>query len=498
MNRASITLPSRPRRAVEWLIDHSAILIVVFLSGLFAAQQAVAPQRRAVKAAIALGLIGLMLRYDMVYSVYLFVLLFVFPSGISIGSTNTVLMTLIPMLWLVRATSNRMPIIRHTPADFAILAFILANVISLYAVNDASALPRNFGMLWRVVTACAFYYTIVTFVDTEEKLYRLGKVMCISCTLVMFTAVVELFAPGTVLIPGWISLSRQLGEGQLSYRIQGLRVGGAFDSHGMLADFGTQLILFMVYFAIRSRNPAEKFFWLGCTGMALIAILATANRGATSGFILGLVLVLMYFRRRIGTARAFLLAVAGLVGLAATDVFLSEHTLAVSVLDRFTGTKFEGVVPDTRTMTWKPALMTALEKPFIGHGPYYDVGVGLTKRFWPHNGYLFYFVTLGIVGLGAFLWVVWKVNRESRLWRHPSIRSSSLGDFMALSQIWLFVLLFEQLRTDHQRDDIYPFIVWMCFGVVVAGGQLARRRIAAGRAAQPGNVSMRAVTSMKS
>jgi O-antigen ligase len=327
---------------------------------------------------------------------------------------------------------------------------------------------------------------------------RMGKIMCISCALVMLTAMVELFFPGAVIIPGWISLAQKLGEGEFSHRVQGLRVGGAFESHGMLSDFGTQLILFMVFYALRARNPAEKAFWLFSTGMTVIAILATANRGATAGFALALLLTLSFFRRRIGTARVFLFAAVAVVAVVATDTFLTEHTVAVSVLDRFEHTEFEGVVPDTRTMTWKPALLGGLEKPFFGHGPFYDTGIGLTKRYWPHNGYLYYFYTLGIVGLGAFLWVVWKIFRLSRTWRHPEIRGTPLGDFMTLSQVWFFVLLFEQLRTDHQRDDIYPYIVWMCFGVITTGALIARGRISSRTGDQPGNRSIRPVTSMKS
>jgi len=483
MHRLRTSIPLRPasplRRALDLVDRYAPVVIVVTIMAVFAAQQIVKPGQRVVKAGVMLALIGLMLRYDMVYSVYLFVLLFVFPSGVSFGSTNMILMTLIPLVWMVRATSNRLALVRRTSADWAIITFLLAHLISLYAVTDSAMMPRNLVVVWRACTAAAFFYTIVTFVDSEEKLMRLGKIVCVSCALVMSTAIIELFAPGSTLIPGWISLSHIPGQGQLGYRLKGIRVGGAFDSHGMLADFGTQLILFMVFYAIRARNPAEKTAWILATAMTVVAILATANRGATAGFALAMLLAMVFFHRRVGTARTFLLAVTMVVGVFVADTILSKHTLAVSVFNRFEHTTFQGMVPDNRTMTWKPALMDALTSPYIGHGPFYDVGIGLSKRYWPHNGYLFYFCTLGIIGLGAFLWVVWCVWRESRWWRHGDIRSTPLGDFMALAQIWLFVLLFEQMRTDHQRDDIYPYIVWMCFGVVVAGAMIARNKLRA-------------------
>ena len=465
-------------RAVDAAMRVIPIATMVVVGAFFAAQQAVRPSHRAIKALVLMSLVALMFRFDMVYSVYLFALLFPFPSGISIGSSNNVLMTIIPMIWAVRATSGKMPLMRRSAVDAAVAVFLLAHVVSLINVNDTFTLARSIGVLWRQFTACAFFYTIFLFVNDEEKLFRFGKVMTFACFLVMTTAVTELFFPGATLIPGWIGLTTRLGEGELSHRIQGLRVGGSFESHGMLADYGTQLLLFMVFFFLRARNPAEKAFWAVSVGTTIIAVLATANRGATAGLLLAFALALVYFRRTIGAARLVLMVTLGLAGLVALDTVLSEKTIAVSVIDRFTHTEFEGVVPDTRTMTWKPAVLEALERPFIGHGPYYDTGVGLTRRFWPHNGYIFYFFTLGLLGLGAFLWVIWRVFRESRLWRHPALRRTPLGNFLALAQIWLLVLAFEQQRTDHQRDDIYPYIVWMCFGVVVAAASIARRRIA--------------------
>ena len=475
------------------------VAALVAAGAFFAAQQAVSPQHRAIKGLVVLGLMALMFRFDMVYSVYLFALLFVFPSGISFGSSNSVLMTIIPMIWAVRATSARVPVVRSTPVDLAIGAFLMAHVVSLFNVSDPAILTQCVTVLWRQLAACAFFYCIFMFVNDEERLFRFGKIVCIACTLVMLTAVTELFFPGRQIIPGWIGLTNKMGEGLMHYRAQGIRVGGSFESHGMLADFGTQLILFMVYFAILAKNPMEKMFWFGSVATTIIAILATANRGATSGLILGFVLALVFFRRRLGGARIAVIVIGATVGLVVLDTVLSENTLAVSVIDRFTNTKFEGMVPENRVSTWGPTMHEALEKPFFGHGPYFDTGLGLTKRMWPHNGYLFYFFTLGLFGVLTFLWVIARVYRESRMWRARGVRDTRLGTFMAIAQIWLLVLLLEQMRTDHQRDDIYPYIVWMCFGVIVAGAAIARRKLAAGETHSPTATALtRSVTSKKS
>jgi hypothetical protein len=205
----------------------------------------------------------------------------------------------------------------------------------------------------------------------------------------------------------------------------------------MLSDFGTQMILFMVFFGVLAKNPMEKVFWMLGTLATIVAILATANRGATTGLVLGAALALIYFRRSLGLVRISLIVVAACTGLIVMDAVLSEHTLAVSVMDRFRDTTFEGMVPENRVMTWAPTLKDALKK----------------------------------------LWLSARVYGQSRVWKAPRVRHTRMGAFLAIAQIWLIVFLWEQLRTDHQRDDIYPYIMWMCFGVIVTGASVARRQM---------------------
>ncbi|MCH7548133.1 MAG: O-antigen ligase family protein [Candidatus Krumholzibacteriota bacterium] len=471
----------RWRHYLDRLLDLAMRVIpisaMVAIGAYVAAQQAVSPQRRVVKLTVLVGILVFMFRFDMVWSVYLFVLLFPFPSGIAIGNTNSILMTLIPLIWVVRATSLKQRLFRPTPADTAIGVFLIAILVSFYNVDGEAAMVQSVKVLWRQFAAFGFFYTIVTFVEDEARLERLAQVICVSCGLVMLTAVIELFFPGAVLIPGWIDLQQQLGAGKLSYRLEGLRVGGAFESHGMLADYGTQIILFMIYFTVRTRNPLTRAIWIVTVATTFVAIMATANRGATAGLILALLLGLLFFRRRLPLYLIVIL-IAGIIGVfVGVDAVLRERTVAASILSRFFKTEFVGVVPDTRVMTWRPALERSMDHIFIGHGPYYKTGVGLEAVFWPHNGYIFYLYTLGIFGLSAFFWILDRVLRCSQIWRREGIRGTNLGNLIAIGQIWFVVQCFEQLRTDHQRDDIYPYIVWMCFGFVVAGWSLAKRRL---------------------
>lgn len=463
-------------RGFDLVLRVAPIAALVAIGAYIAAQQAISPQRRAVKLAVALGLLALMFRFEVVSSLYLFTLLFPFPSGISIGSTNLVLMTVIPMVWAVRATSNRVPIFHSTPVDRAIGLLMLAYVLSFFNVDDPRLVVKGVQVVWLQLACLAYFYLIVRFVDDERKLDRLLMTACIAVGFVMFTAITEMFFPGKVIIPGWIGLPRIPGQGRLGARIVGLRIGGAVGSHSLLSDMGTMFLGVMIYLAVRSRNAIPALFWWLVSLMTFVAMLGSANRGAFVAGVVGLAEAVRLFRRQLGGARLALIIVGVSVVFFVSESLVEKHTYAASLTERLLHTRFEGVVPENRTMTWAPALKGSLDHFFIGHGPYYDTGKGLEFRYWPHNAYIFYLYTIGFVGLAAFLWVVYTVWRQGDAHALPGVDGTPLGDVIKLLRVALVIFLVAQLRTDHQRDDIYPFVAWLVFGTTVAAGRIARAR----------------------
>ena len=477
------------RRTTDWVMKIGPITGLVVVLSYVAAQQAVSPQRRMIKLAVLVGLMSLMLRFDMVYSVYLFTLLYPFPSGVSVGSTNSILMTVIPLIWAVRAASTKSRFfLQKTKLDIPIVLFLFAYLLSFFNVETSKELAESLRIMWRTVASIMYFYMIVNFVNDEKKVILLTKVACGICAMVMVTAVIELFFPGAAIIPGWIGLASNAGEGRFGYRVEGLRVGGAFASHSMLSDFGTQMFFLMLFHVVRSRNPIEKTIWAAVILLTVAAVVATANRGAFVAFVVGIGYFLFLFRGRLSVTRLAIIA-ATIAGLfVATEMVLTRYTYAVSLSDRLTGTKFEGVVPETRTMTWKPALIKSLDHPFIGHGPYYDVGVGLTKQFWPHNGYIFYLYTIGVLGLLAYLAIVFRVWQYSKSYLIPETRGTPLNDISKILRVMLTIFLIAEMRTEHQRDDIGIFIMWMIFGLVTATALVMREKY---QGAQTGESGLR-------
>jgi hypothetical protein len=475
--RAEGTLRQGVNRTVDLALRILPAVALVAVGALFAAKQVLQPNQRAIKTALMLALATFMFRFDMVYSVYMFSFLYLFPSGISIASSNVVLMTVIPMIWAVRAASTRTRLFRRTTLDSPHVLFIMAYFLSLMNVETHHNLVMGAQVIWQQLTVILFFLLIVTLVDDEKKLMRLVKIACLAYALVFSTTLVQLVAPNATIIPGWIGMSHKLKEGgELSARVTKMRISGVLGNDANLSDFAAQVVCLIGFLAWRSKNPAEKVFWAVAMAITVVAVLSTGNRGGLIGLFIALTYGLYQFRRRLNFQQMVLVICSGLAVIVAANWYLTRYTYATSPIDRLLHTQMVGVVPETRTMTWLPSIQKSMQHPFVGHGPYFEVGQGLTFQFWPHNAYLYYLQTIGLIGLGAFLWILTRVWKMSLGYRRYGKHRDDLGDLLALLQVALVVFAVQQLRSDHQNGDIYPYHLWFIFGLItVAYGLVVTR-----------------------
>ncbi len=466
------------KRITDLLWQYVPVAAVLGLASLVLASQVVQPHRRMIKMSVMLVALIIMLRFEMLYSLYFFVFLFPFPSGILVTSTNILLMTLLTLLWMVRANATGVRLFARTEIDGFVILFFVAHLLSFFNIEQKSDLIEGVKIVWRQATAFAFFYLIVTFVTDEKKLEGIIKVMSVSAGLLVLTALIEMVAPGITIIPGWISTRQELGQGELGYRLESLRVGGAVASHGLLSDYCTISIFFMVMLFQRARNPIEKLVWLAVSTGTFIVLLATANRGAFFCLILGVFYFMLVFRHRFTHVRNVIVISSIVAFFMGAELMLERYTVAASITKRVVGTEFIGWVPDSRVGVWEAPLRRSGEHLFFGHGPFFGVAPGLERMFWPHNAYIYYLYTLGLVGLTSFMLIVYRIARTSFRHRSRVAQTTFAGTVMGLLHIQLAMFLIEQLRTDHQRntDFVYIYIVWMLFGLIVVAGKLIRER----------------------
>lgn len=480
--RPGIRIKELSERLIR-LVPLSGLLAVV---AYYTARQVVSPHHRMVKVGVLGAVLLFMFRFDVIYSLFMFTLLFPFPSGISIGSTNSILMTLIGLVWAIRATSTGQPIHQRTRYDWAVILLLLSYVLSFYNVQTSLHLVRGVNVVWKQAASLMFFYLIIRFVNDEQRLMRFTKVVAIMVSAVVLTGLVELFMPGTTIIPGWIGLPEMKGKGSLTFRVEGIRLGGAVGGHNILSDIAMLGVFLMAFHALRSRNPLERVLWALALVGSIVVLFGTGNRGAVISLGVGVLYGLYWFRKRMSFAQVVMACMAIIFAVMSIQLVLNQYTYAVNVFDRLKHTRFEGIEPDTRDGIWEDTFNRSLEHPFVGHGPYYDPGTGLDRHYWPHNAYLYYLFTIGLIGLGAFLWIAWLLLRNSMVFREPAVWGTRLGDMAMLLHVELVMLLFSQIRTDHQRDEMHIHVIWMVFGLVATTGEIVRRRVREARRADSG------------
>lgn len=464
------------RRVSDLLWRFVPITVLVIFISFGLAREVVTPHPRMIKLFVAMVLLMMMLRFEMLYSLYIFIIIYTFPSEISIGSTNQVFATLILLIWFVRAHSEKLKFFNGTDIDKFIVVFLGVYILSLFNVEEFSTVAKSLMFIWTYVAAVMIFYLIVRLADNERKLVRLSQVLAIGATLVFFTGLIEMFFPGTTIIPGWIEL-KGLGMSTLArYRGVGGRVGGAI-GEGILSDFAATMILLITYFFIRSKNPLPKVLWGSFSLLAFFNLVATANRGAFFSLSLAVIYFFYLYRKRISIFKIVGIAAMFIGILFMAEFLLAKYTLVASLTGRITGTEFKGGVPDTRVGVWEPALRKSFDHIVIGHGPVFEHGVGDTPEFWPHNGYIFYLYTIGAVGLFAFLAIAYKIMKMTLLFKEKVVWGTPLGSLMSIFHLQICIFLILQLRTDHQRDDMYPFMIWIIFGLITAAANIIRKKM---------------------
>jgi len=451
---------------------------VVTMASYVLGREIVTPTVRTIKVLVLFLMLTVLLRFEAVFSLYMFVILFPFPSGIALTSTNVVFMTLITLLWVVRAHSANVPLLTRTDFDKYVLLYLAAFVVSIFNLETGYLTP-TLKMVWKELTAISFCYLVVRFVDNDDKLNTFTKLIAVSAALVALTGFLQLVAPTSTLIPGWIGVANPMeNAGELGRRVEGVRLTGAVSSHAVLSDYAVIGMFFMTLHLIRSRNPLVKVVWLGMLGMTFFVLMATGNRGAFLSMLIGLLYSLWVFRKHLSLGRLVLVGCLLVSLFVVAEMAIRRHSYAVSVTQRVAETTVERGIPNNRKGAWIPIMKKTLDHIFIGHGPYFHVGEGLDRKPWPHNAYLWTLYTLGLFGLIAFLLMRYKLFMISLAYRSPAAQGTLAGSVLAICNVLLVVHCAGNVRTDFQRpaDYVFMYFVWMLFGLILACANIVKNR----------------------
>jgi len=465
----------RGRRIQDWFLHPAVWLAIAALAGMYLGLQLTPVGPRYSKLVIGVVFLILVFRFPVHIGAGLMLILYAFPARIWIGDTNFIFTVFVLLAWLVRITLRHEPRPRGTYLDWAILAYVAVQILSLVNVGNREILEKSLLALRHLFVPIVFYYVLVNVGRNERRLLFFAEMFTASMAFVFLTAFAERFFPHVRFLPQWMLTAFGSSDLFAAREVAEGRVGGLF-SHAMLGDATAITFILQVYLATRYRHrwAARAYHWT----MALLSIYVvslTRNRGSLVLLMLGSAYFLFIFRREIKLRRVL---AGGLIGIAL--LFFAEITLErfhgdVGLLGRLLQTHIERGIPDTRVGVWTGIWRMLLEKPILGHGPYFSLRAGALglRVLYPHNTLLFYWFTSGLVGVIVFLVLVARVFRRTWVGHGLDIGRASLSrGLTAVFHIAAVMFMLGQMRTDHQRGDVFVFFMWLLFGFGVMARQI--------------------------
>lgn len=189
-----------------------------------------------------------------------------------------------------------------------------------------------------------------------------------------------------------------------------------------LATYALFHVFLSLFLAQRALSREARASWAIIATCNILIILLTKVAGVQLGLVAGLAVAFFPYIRT-HTSAGVILFLAGI--LLFNFASFPEHALSLQ----------------TRISVWRIALISALDQPIIGHGPnqferaflsYKERGyaVPATGETFdkPHNAYLETFFNYGIIGLTAYLYLLWSALVASQ----GLIRAALIGYLISL------------------------------------------------------------------
>jgi hypothetical protein len=454
----------RPGRSIS--ISRIWKILYVAAIGILAGWQILSPNKRFIEAVVGLIVVGIIWNLSALQAIWFIIVTYSFPFGITIGSSTFIFTLVIFIIYMVRVSAGHFRFHGDKLLNMPIALLVLAYVISFYN-QDTDPFPMRFALIHTTnfFAIILLYYMIVNVIDDEVKLRKTMGFLMISAALVSFFAILELLFPGRVILPNII-----FSEYKWSLVMTDVRVKGPFHDYELLAEFFALNVPLIIFMIVRSRRLLLRFMYVALLLFVLFMLFSTITRGAFISLVIGIIYLAWICRKDLNIVQLTGLAAASVGALVAINTIMARYTVSGSLFDRlFKTTIKRGFIPDSRVLAWTGAVERWLVHPFIGHGPGWDFRNRLVDKLWPHSAYLYYLNIIGVFGLFAFLFVLYRLVKASVTeLRQPLATAPFPRALMKMLHVCLIILIIDMIKVDYPRNGIYMYFVWILFAIVSA------------------------------
>jgi O-antigen ligase len=415
--------------------------------------------------ALALGVVFFVVAYvaPARYSVALLILLAPFQIISSrYGTVNMALIYVVGLAHLFRGRIRALPLI----GIFGLI--MLAYLLSFTQTHPATYLDHALYLVG-IVANIVLFYVVYNYARLQENVRPLLYLFVAMNALILLYCVVQ-------LITGYERFAF-LGVSEFEFAEMSesrQRLLGPFGSPGTNGEVFVLQILLMAYLWLHQPRGTLRNVLVAMMVANLGFLIMTGSRGSFLTLLGSGLLFLWFFRERLGFGRVLRIAMGWAAALALISAIVLNYTQFNILYERLSGTELREGLPDTRALAFRFAWEKIPEKIFLGHGPQLRlidernrVIPGHEFLHFPHNLYLFLALTVGIVGLFAWMLLFWSFYAW---WRRARVRLPPRGDpfhdgLPTLAVLLLVAFLVDQLKieflrsqfTDHQQ---YMFALW--------------------------------------
>lgn len=421
-----------------------------------------------------------LIRQEYVVYLALFLLFFHRPMGAFYNSNNAIIILLTLFLFVRYVVESKSVIslskITSNPFWVVSIVIFISYLISWFIAwhNESFGLHFHTQYLAGIFSALLIGNILIGFVqDKPNRSYIIQQMLLVLLIVNLLVGLLSWLNPELDLIKMLIKVATGrersgvvlVGEGDdFAFRLGGLTL--FWESYAEYLMM-TVIVLTGCYLSLKDRSRLLK----GGIGFLLLLsffeLLLTNTRGATVLAALGIIAIIFVYTDLTLNSRVAALVSLGVV--CSLVLWLAMSSGQFTLFDRFSSfsdiekTEF-GYLPTGRSMVWLPSLKHIAEHGFVGSGPSYlpltrwDGIGGLT---WPHNLPLFILSTIGIVGLGAYIFLVQRFFKI----RNAIAKTADNQQYYFFKYLWiaLFFFFLDTIKYDGflRSTENYFYFMWI-------------------------------------
>lgn len=473
---------NRLRGGIEWaarpeVITFLAALFFAAVMGYILAGQILTPSKRIIQVVMGAAVLFAAFLMPSRYSIGFMLFIIPFPQYTTIGSTTVIFAFIIFAFWLLRIGLGyeRRPI--RSGIEVQLLLVVLFLVLSLVMVH-----PDQWRLAiakFRIFISCIMiFYLVINLIRTERDIQYTLNALIFSFCFVAAVAMLEIWAPSYARIFDFLHVRAKEGYAEVLTR-GGVRVGSVFGDYEMFAEYIAVFIPIILVRVLNEKVVLRQLLWAPMLVAAIMLLLATATRGAFISLVAG-VLYLVWVAKRIINFQKFLPVLIGMfLVFYFSAILLNQYTDTASLFGRLEKTKLVKGMPDTRARRWTEAWGMIKESPWIGHGPYYFVGVDEKNvdRRYPHSLFLFMAYLIGIPGALVFYWLLLTaLLRGYRAARRYANQRSELAYTVVLLSSVLVIFFVDEIKISFMRYDNTQQFTWTMLALLLSTSRVALAR----------------------